>query len=90
MKGTPASLGIYYADGHHPPVFVSFDQLPLFGVPPYSRVHMYRLMRKNLFPQQVQITPNRVGWTLDSVLAWVASRPLSSKVVPEAADGAAD
>jgi Prophage CP4-57 regulatory protein (AlpA) len=72
----------------HPLVFVTFDQLPAYGVPKFSRVHLYRLMRKGQFPQQVQITPNRVGWKRDSILGWVASRPLSSKVVPEASDAA--
>jgi hypothetical protein len=70
------------------PVYVSYDELPVYGVPKYSRVHMYRLMRRGQFPAQVQITPNRVGWRLTSVSEWVGNRPLSSRVQREPADAA--
>jgi hypothetical protein len=92
MKEDPASadraFAAHHTDGQHAPVFVAFDQLPAYGVPKFSRVHIIRLQRLGKFPQQVQITANRVGWTLDSIQDWVASRPLSSKVAPEAPDAA--
>jgi hypothetical protein len=68
--------------------FVTFAELPDYGVPKFSRVHLYRLMRAGKFPMQVQITENRVGWHLDEVLRWVASRPLSTRVMRGAADAA--
>ena len=70
------------------PVFVSFNELPAYGVPKYSRVHMLRLMRRGQFPQQVQLSPNRVGWLLSgpgSIEEWLESRPLSSRVRRDAA-----
>jgi hypothetical protein len=70
------------------PAFVFFNDLPSFGVPRYSRVHLYRLMRRGQFPPQVQISPNRVAWRLSAIIDWVASRPLSSKVVQGAPDAA--
>ena len=39
-----------------------------------SRVTRWRLMRRNEFPQKVSISPNRKGWTLSSLLNWVAQR----------------
>ena len=69
-------------------VYVSFKELPDYGVPKYSRVHTLRLMRRGQFPQQVQISPNRVGWLLSgpgSIEEWLASRPLSSRCGDRAA-----
>jgi predicted DNA-binding transcriptional regulator AlpA len=47
-------------------------------------------MRQGKFPLQVQITENRVGWHLDEVARWVASRPRSTRIKLEAAADAAD
>jgi predicted DNA-binding transcriptional regulator AlpA len=68
------------------PAFVYFNELPAYGVPAYSRVHIYRMMRRGQFPAQIQISDNRVGWRLSAIQDWVATRPLSAKVAPDAAD----
>jgi predicted DNA-binding transcriptional regulator AlpA len=60
-------------------VFVSYPELPHYGVPSYTRVHLMRMMRSNQFPLQVQLSPNRVAWRVTDILAWVANRPLSQK-----------
>jgi len=70
------------------PAFISYYELPAYGVPRYSRVHLLRLMRRGQFPQQVQISPNRVGWRLSSIREWVSSRPLSARVRREDDDAA--
>jgi predicted DNA-binding transcriptional regulator AlpA len=63
-------------------IFVTYPQLPAYGVPSYSRVHLMRMMRRGQFPQQVQLSPNRVAWRVTDILEWVANRPLSQKACP--------
>jgi len=65
-------------------VFVTYPELPHYGVPRYSRVHLTRMMRRKQFPQQVQLSPNRVAWRISDILEWVANRPLSQKIRSEA------
>jgi hypothetical protein len=65
------------------PVFVTYPELPRYGVPPYSRVHLMRMMRRNQFPQQIQLSPNRVAWRLSDIVDWVSNRSLSQKTRPE-------
>ena len=65
------------------PVFVTYPELPRYGVPPYSRVHLMRMMRRDQFPQQIQLSPNRVAWRVIDIVEWVSNRPLSQKTRPE-------
>jgi len=65
------------------PVFVTYPELPDYGVPPYSRVHLMRMMRRDQFPQQIQLSPNRVAWRVTDIVEWVSNRPLSQKTRPE-------
>ncbi len=39
-----------------------------------SRTTRWRLERQGLFPARRRIAPNRVGWRLSEVLAWLESR----------------
>jgi|HubBroStandDraft_6_1064221.scaffolds.fasta_scaffold695405_2 predicted DNA-binding transcriptional regulator AlpA len=55
--------------------FVTWDQLPDYGIPQYTRVHMRRMIMKGHMPPQVLLSPNRVAWRLSDLLAWKASRP---------------
>ena len=64
-------------------IFVTYPQLPAYGVPSYSRVHLMRMMRRGQFPQQVQLSPNRVAWRVTDIVEWVSNRPLSQKTRPE-------
>ena len=41
---------------------------------PYSDVHVRRLEQIGAFPQRVQLGPNRVGWLLSEVEAWIQLR----------------
>lgn len=41
---------------------------------PYTPQHLLRLEKRGLFPMRVQIGPNRVGWLLSEVEAWLAAR----------------
>lgn len=56
-------------------VFVPYADLYVHGIPSYCRVHLQRLMRRNLFPQAHLLSPNRIGWRLSDLKAWKASRP---------------
>jgi prophage regulatory protein len=38
---------------------------------PYSDNHVLRLERAGLFPERVKLGPNRVGWLLSEILAWI-------------------
>jgi prophage regulatory protein len=40
-----------------------------------SRVPRWRLERDGAFPQKIRLSPNRIGWRQDEVLAWLESRP---------------
>jgi prophage regulatory protein len=42
---------------------------------PYSRVHTARLEKAGLFPQRVQIGPNRIAWWQSEYEAHCAARP---------------
>jgi prophage regulatory protein len=39
-----------------------------------SRSTRWRMMRENKFPHKIRISPNRTGWRLSEVLAWLAER----------------
>jgi hypothetical protein len=57
--------------------FITYDQLPNYGIPKYSRVHIRRLMARGLFPRPVMLSPNRIAWRKSDVAAWKASRPIA-------------
>ena len=40
-----------------------------------DRKTIYNWTRKGLFPEPVQIGPNKIGWYADEVTAWLESRP---------------
>ena len=45
-----------------------------FQITNLSRTTRWRLMRRGEFPRKVSISPNRKGWTLSSILGWLAQR----------------
>jgi prophage regulatory protein len=40
-----------------------------------SRSTIWRLYTRGDFPKPIQLGPNSVGWDLDEVESWLASRP---------------
>jgi len=56
-------------------IFVVYQELPNFGVPRYSRVHLRRLIAKGLFPSPAMLSANRIAWRLSALESWKASRP---------------
>jgi predicted DNA-binding transcriptional regulator AlpA len=69
-------------------VFVTYPELPNYGIPQYSRKHLLDLQRRNQFPRAVQLSPNRVAWRASELARWVASRPTARAVAEEPADAA--
>jgi hypothetical protein len=73
-------------------VFVPFDRLgPDYGIS-YCRVHLRRLVDKQLFPAPVQVSPNRVAWRQSDLIRYQESLPLAwqskSKPAPRRLDDA--
>ena len=67
--------------------FITYPELPDYGVPQYSRKHLLDMQRRGQFPKAIQLSPNRVAWTEESVRIWVATRPVAH-AVRETADAA--
>jgi predicted DNA-binding transcriptional regulator AlpA len=69
-------------------IFVSYPELPNFGVPKYSRKHLLDMQRRGQFPRAIQLSPNRVAWRSSELARWCASRPTARAVAEEPADAA--
>jgi prophage regulatory protein len=41
---------------------------------PFSRNHVYRMVRRGEFPAPVHVGVNRIAWRVREVLAWRATR----------------
>lgn len=40
-----------------------------------SRSHLYALMKKGKFPKPIKLGIRSVGWRVEDVEAWIATRP---------------
>jgi prophage regulatory protein len=40
-----------------------------------SRVTVWRMEQKNMFPQRIALSPRRVGWREDEINEWLESLP---------------
>ena len=57
---------------NHLPQFIGYAQVEsALGV---SRRTVERMVREGKFPMPVQLTPNRVGWKVETVTAWLDER----------------
>jgi prophage regulatory protein len=41
---------------------------------PYSSMHLWRLEKAGRFPARIHLGPNRIGWSLAEVTAWINAR----------------
>jgi predicted DNA-binding transcriptional regulator AlpA len=57
--------------------FIPFGDLYLLGIP-YSRMHIYRLIKANIFPAPVRLGPGRVAFTREAIANYIAD----SKATP--------
>jgi prophage regulatory protein len=51
--------------------------LEVCAITTYTPTHIYRLERQGKFPRRRRIGPNRIGFLLSEIEAWMASRPLA-------------
>jgi predicted DNA-binding transcriptional regulator AlpA len=49
-----------------------------------NRVTLYRMERAGRFPPSIEISTNRVGWLVEDVERWLASRPRRTSGVRQA------
>lgn len=49
-------------------------QKELQALVPYSGMHLWRLEKVGRFPRRIKLGPNRVGWSLNEVNAWLEAR----------------
>ncbi len=61
-------------------LFVTYPELPNYGIPKYSRKHLLDLMKRGQFPPAVQLSPNRVAWRASALREWAATRPIARTV----------
>lgn len=62
----------------NPHRLVRFPQLAReFGVP-FSRMHIYRLVKGGTFPAPIKLSANRIAWKASAVQAWIDAREAAS------------
>ena len=60
----------------------------LLTIVPYTAQYILKLEKAGLFPQRIQLGPNRVGWYFIEVEEWILSRlrgpvsPPQSRIAP--------
>jgi len=58
-------------------LFIPFERLhEIIGVR-YSRMSIWRMVRAKTFPAPRQISPQRIAWRVEDLIAWNASRPVA-------------
>lgn len=53
---------------------------------PYTPQHIHRLEKAGRFPKRLQLGPNRVGWRLTDIEAWINGRQPAVSSVSEGDD----
>ena len=60
--------------GSRPTRFLRYDELKREGLVPFTRQHLGRLEKANLFPKRVPLGANTVAWREDEILSWAEER----------------
>ena len=56
----------------------------------YSRSHILRLEARDIFPKRRRITPGKVLWSYNEVMAWIEAAKINrSPALPHVMEGAA-
>ena len=58
---------------HMQPVLIGVEELRELGIT-YSKEHLRRLEATEQFPKRVRLTPSRVVWMFNEVMAWINDR----------------
>jgi hypothetical protein len=72
-----------------PEVFLSYADLRGRGIK-YCRLHLNRLIQKELFPEAVWLSPNRKAWKLRDIERFERERPTNRPSMPAEKEKAAD
>ena len=59
----------------------------LLTIVPYTAQHILKLEKAGLFPQRIQLGPNRVGWYLIEVEKWIRTRLRGPVAAPQSTNG---
>jgi prophage regulatory protein len=54
-------------------ILLNFKELRRIGIS-FSREHLWRLEAANKFPRRIYLSPQKVAWFEDEVVAWVEER----------------
>lgn len=71
-----------------PGLFLDYRELRSRGIP-YTRVHLKRLIKAELFPAPVWLSPNRCAWRVSDIEQFESSRHTVRPAMPHA-DAAAE
>ena len=41
---------------------------------PFSDMHIWRMEKAGAFPKRIKLGPNRIGWSVNEINDWIASR----------------
>jgi prophage regulatory protein len=52
---------------------LNFSQIREIGIR-FSREHLWRLEAANKFPRRIYLSPQKIAWFEDEILAWLADR----------------
>ena len=54
-------------------ILLDYDNLRDLGIT-YSKEHLRRLETAGQFPERVRLTPSRIAWMFNEVMAWINDR----------------
>ena len=52
---------------------IAMDELDEEGIP-YSRAHLYRLIKAKKFPKPIRLGANRIAFVTDEIDAWIEAK----------------
>jgi prophage regulatory protein len=55
------------------PKLLTYGDLKATGIS-FSREHLWRLEAANKFPRRIYLSPQKIAWFEDEILAWLAER----------------
>jgi prophage regulatory protein len=56
-----------------PRKLLTYKHLEAIGIS-FSREHLWRLEAANKFPRRIYLSPQKIAWFEDEILAWLAER----------------
>jgi prophage regulatory protein len=60
-------------DRASPRLLLTYKDLKAMGIS-FSREHLYRLEASRKFPRRIYLSPQKIAWFEDEILAWLTER----------------